>query len=713
MNALFNSFSQIRVFRFFLFILIFNFLPQIGSTQIDDSPLQFLGSWEEGSGRSIAAEGDYIFVNSGNVLKIFNNSDLENLQLIATYNAEGLIYDILYSGDKLYIASSQKGIEILDISNIESPTLLSFLELDYYSPKLAKKDNYLFVSVTSHIFTVDLEDSSNPVIINDFELYKKAFQLRINGNWLYGARGSNGYFILDITDPESPGIRLDQQVSESYIHDIALNDQIVYLVKSDSLEVYDISNLVNPVKTYADYNKYGLFTELVNTDTLIVYESYSNAKIYDIQEPLNPTLLFQYNLPSINRINDCYLDDHSVYAISEYTNMSVFNFETPDSHKYNTYNAGPGFSYGSHMSDSHIFINNGGKGYGVYSFEDFAHPQYLGNFLEDGISNQAIFLNDKLYSCKAGLHIFDLSVPTDPVEIGILDFTGTIYNTLIMDDLLYVADYSNGLRIIDISDATTPVQVSIFNPDANCVGVDVQDNLAIIACRKDGLIILDVSNPLLPIEIGNLSDIGNCSGVKIKGEVAYVFRNSSTCLIVDIADPSNPIKMEDDLGNSVKNILLHENFAFVSAQGFGLQLLDVTDERNPVILDVHKTTVSTQHCSFLNDKICIADFFSGFEILSFDPLSPTRKPASFNNQVQIAPNPFDDIIHLNIDIDFPATGNISLLSNDGKLVYQSTNVSFSAGQNHRKIHVPDLNTGIYMLHLQSEKFSYCKKLIKH
>ena len=60
---------------------------------------------------------------------------------------------------------------------------------------------------------------------------------------------------------------------------------------------------------------------------------------------------------------------------------------------------------------------------------------------------------------EAGLFIYDVSTPPQPVLVGSLATPGTAQDVAVSGSYAYVAAQSAGLRIIDTSDVTHPVEV--------------------------------------------------------------------------------------------------------------------------------------------------------------------------------------------------------------------------------------------------------------
>jgi len=71
--------------------------------------------------------------------------------------------------------------------------------------------------------------------------------------------------------------------------------------------------------------------------------------------------------------------------------------------------------------------------------------------------------------------------------------------------IAYVAAYAAGLRVVDVTDPTAPVEIGLleFELPAAPVALVVQENYAYVAAGKGGLRVVDISNPPTPVEVSH------------------------------------------------------------------------------------------------------------------------------------------------------------------------------------------------------------------
>ena len=212
---------------------------------------------------------------------------------------------------------------------------------------------------------------------------------------------------------------------------------------------------------------------------------------------------------------------------------------------------------------------------------------------------------------------------------------GNVYGVNVKGDFAYVSAWAAGLHIVDISDPTDPtkvktVNVSDANPNRNgTAAVDFIGDFAYVT-NAYSIEILDISNPRNPIRVKTVDDFLYSRNMTIVGNVAYVANGRSGLATYDVSDPRNPVlkgvvKLQG--GHMALDVTIKGNFAYVSAHTAGLQVIDVSDITNPTLKGRFKGTGSTFSAVFVGDYLYISDSFSGggLSILDVsDPDDPTR-----------------------------------------------------------------------------------------
>jgi hypothetical protein len=109
----------------------------------------------------------------------------------------------------------------------------------------------------------------------------------------------------------------------------------------------------------------------------------------------------------------------------------------------------------------------------------------------------------------AGLHIVNISNPSNPIHVGYCYTPGTPRGVAVSGLYAYVADDGNGLRIIDISDPSNPTEVGFYDTDGWAISAAISGAYAYVADQYDGIRVIDVSNTSNPTEVGFYDNAGS------------------------------------------------------------------------------------------------------------------------------------------------------------------------------------------------------------
>ena len=173
--------------------------------------------YEEGhnvrdSGNRIDIQGNHVYVavdRSSKSMSIVNISDPDDPFTTATVNAGSKGTAIEVSGNYAYLGLNNGDLKIYDISNPNSPSLESTLDLSSNTLTGAVlSGSYLYVSTedtTNGLYVVNVADVSNPFSAGSYNFSYYANDVDIYDNFLYVATEHNhgGAVIYDISNPLS------------------------------------------------------------------------------------------------------------------------------------------------------------------------------------------------------------------------------------------------------------------------------------------------------------------------------------------------------------------------------------------------------------------------------------------------------------------------------------------------------------------------------
>ena len=283
-----------------------------------------------------------------------------------------------------------------------------------------------------------------------------------------------------------------------------------------------------------------------------------------------------------------------------------------------------------------------------------------------------------------GTHIIDVSIPTQCLEVafvpGTFQGSGVTHRDFFsMDNYLYgVCDQgSSTLQIIDLTNLPNSVSL-VYNSDSL---ISTSHNMFIDTINKklystNGTV-LDISNPIYPAFLFNMgfschdlyveNDTGyfNCTsnGLKVyemttntpqylggltsypdqgtnhsgwKEDNTYVFADENHGLslkVIDVSDLSNLsvtalFNSGVDANSIAHNLIIRDDFVYVSYYHDGLQIFDISDPYNPIKAGYYDTYLPNNHNGYAGNWgvdpqlpsgiILVSDVQSGLFVLDFN-----------------------------------------------------------------------------------------------
>jgi hypothetical protein len=494
-----------------------------------------IGGWVE----EVAIAGNRAYLAAGNGgLKVVDISDPYNLSLVSTINLGGYARDIVVSGNYAYLCGGNNADRWWWIVNLTNNTIVYQKHegmTEGYFTCVAKYGNYLYVirfcGAQPPWYTVlEIYNVANPSApircstltyengdASDVQIKKQT------GNNLYAyiTEGLLGLSVIDVTNPSLPiKIASLQPGANSCEKKLTIKGNYAYLA-SDHVYIVNISLPANPTITgvfeAGDYARcvWGPTELIQNEDYCGVANWYAGMKLINVSNPYAPYLNGQIqwaNLPC----EDIQLTSNYRYAYvttcftgsAPLPYLKICDLQNPAMPvEIGSLEPNPALTYFACAGDE-IYANGQGK-FRVIDITQPQNPTIIGSYDWPNplVVGQEVFVQGtKAYAlCKpfgaiTGFYIFDISIPSNPVLMGVggLDQVGN--DLYVNGNYGYVVEEGspNNLVIFDISIPSNPQVISELEIGGRMArGCYVYGNYCFVACSA-GLKIADISDPYNP-----------------------------------------------------------------------------------------------------------------------------------------------------------------------------------------------------------------------
>jgi len=692
-------------------------------------------SWH-GMGDIALSDADIAYVAAGPFgIRFIDISDVDNPREINWYITSGEVRDLLWEDDILYfndywVWNNACYFKIMDVSNPQSPRLLSELDLDYnYYFNIAKYQDYCYLPMDEQgtgFYVVDVSDAQNPFIAAEIGAYEQLNDIFVAGNYAFTAEGTTysfarGLGTFDLTDPEHPlAVGWCELTSAVYPFSVFADSNYAYLAGNYlDIAVFDISNPENPVLQGIIYGNISDFKQIfVEHQTAYIANDYISLLIIDVSNPSQPELLQEYYTSSLYSViaqNDTvYLSTFQILNTADPQNIQVISYLSPNDLREIAVQdsiAYLGFLYGGFeivdVSDAQnplilSCVNNNGSMFYVYDL-------YLeGNLLY--VSHHQ--------SQQTNLRIYDISNPVIPVELGCTATHQFPEEMVVSYGYCYLAA-SNWIQIFEVTDPHNPQLCISFNSSSISYpkSLDISGD-DLFTAHSDGLAVIDVSVPENPFVVDtiDMSSYANGNDVIADGNVVYF----ASTIGLHIYDASTPSALQELSFLPLANpkYLFKEQDHIIASRGDRIYVINVEDPVNPFVTGFYGIDCFEAYETDVTGNLLYRAEISALGIYNIEASLPvdnnnlqTDTPGNFT-LFPPYPNPFNN--RATITFSLPVSGKVRLAVYDvlGREIQVLCAGDWEPGKHSIIWKAEECASGIYFVKLKTEgRSSMVRKIV--
>jgi len=542
----------------------------------------------------------------------------DKIKWLGSYNKLGNITHVTISGNDLLAADDQGVLTLFDVSQPETPLLISDFKLHKTVDKLAFIHNQAYVISDSKLFNIDFSAKSPPIISTLGVNQGGSRRSTIVDSILYVADWFSGMHIYDISIPNAPrllssfhtpgspkGVVVKNNVAfvadddhglqvvdvsnplrPEFISSIPLSglaytmkliDDLLYIASHrGGFHILDVSNVKNlkllatydtPSKSWALEYKQGL---------LYVADDSTGLMVFDVNDPTNPVLINQFNPNGL--AEDVILIGNTAYVAFFDLGLFVLDITDPLNIKQIAHLPTPGNARGIEIHDDLLYLASWEAGVLIIDIKEPAHPKIIGQYDTKGATWGLSVKNKMIYAMDwwGGVKIINAEDSTAPILIGEYQTAGKIEDVLFHDRFIYTAHGSRGLQIYETSNSLNPVWATGKDINGNAKSLTINNQLALIAGGDGGLIIVDIKNPFQTHWLSQLKLDSSADFITSTNSQVFIAENNGDFYQIDISQAKNP-RLIKRINANVQDMQLHNQSLYVLSDS---QTLDVYDVKN-------------------------------------------------------------------------------------------------------------------------------------
>lgn len=157
----------------------------------------------------------------------------------------------------LGFSDGPQGIQVIDISNPNAPTLRGTLLTSTGPAALAATDNdvlsvkirgnYAYLATyTGGLVVVDISNPNAPTFVSGLDLPSETWGITLVGSYVLAANYELGVVVIDVSNPAAPRLVGSVASPLGMPHAISVNGNRAYVAYPEGVEVFDISTIQAP-----------------------------------------------------------------------------------------------------------------------------------------------------------------------------------------------------------------------------------------------------------------------------------------------------------------------------------------------------------------------------------------------------------------------------------------------------------------------------------
>jgi len=250
-----------------------------------------------GSAQGVFVSGEHAFVTDGTGFQVIQVFGILAPSLVSASTPQGAA-SVTVSGNRAYVAGELEGVQVFDITDPASLSLIGSVEMPGRARGLDVSGDHAYVGCDFEgLQVVNIADPTNPTLAGSLDTPGRAGAVIVSGDHAYVANGESGLQVINIADPTSPSLAGSLDTPGSAEH-LSLSGNYAYVADLGSgIQVIDVSDPSSPTfaGSFATSGSARRVTVSGNHAYVAVFSS--GLQILDVSDPTNPSLVGAIDSP--------------------------------------------------------------------------------------------------------------------------------------------------------------------------------------------------------------------------------------------------------------------------------------------------------------------------------------------------------------------------------------------------------------------------------
>ncbi|HPG37826.1 MAG TPA: T9SS type A sorting domain-containing protein [bacterium] len=231
------------------------------------------------------------------------------------------------------------------------------------------------------------------------------------------------------------------------------------------------------------------------------------------------------------------------------------------------------------------YISASGAGTVVIDISDPEHPDSISTIA--GYTPKSVVDNNFLYiaSYTDGFKIYDIQDPLNPVFTGALDVEGFVMDISVKGNYAYLMNLTKGIQVINIADKSAPQYIKDVLTTENALVSAVYGKYLLVGFTNygEGIDIFDLTDPDTPQKAAYIDSLNYIYDMKIKDNYLFTASAWYGVFIYDLTNPLNPVEYWKRDSDYVVSVDVNNSNLVYADQENGMVIMPMNDDAQPVI----------------------------------------------------------------------------------------------------------------------------------